>query len=258
MSFVWGAVAIGASGILNAVMSNNASNKAADAQRDAANQANQTQWDMYNQNREDLAPWRAAGTGALGQLTALTGPGGEFTKDFNMSNFVQDPGYQFRMDEGRKALERGASARGNLLGGATQKALTRYGQDYASGEYGNAYNRFMSNRGTRFNQLASLAGIGQTAQSQLGQFGTNTANQVSGNLMNLGGGQSAAYLSQGNALQGATNSLGNAWMQYSMRPQQSSGFSGYQNTTPWGSSLYGSPNGGTEYIPESNIPAGWE
>jgi hypothetical protein len=49
--------------------------------------------------------------------------------------FEADPGYQFRLSEGQKALERSAAARGNVLGAATQKNLTRFGQNLASDEF---------------------------------------------------------------------------------------------------------------------------
>ena len=56
-------------------------------------------------------------------------------------DFRKDPGYQFRMDEGLKAVRRGASAVGGRGSGATLKALQTYGQNMASSEYDKAYNR---------------------------------------------------------------------------------------------------------------------
>ena len=54
---------------------------------------------------------------------------------------ANDPGVQFRMDEGRKALEASAAAKGGLLSGPTLAALQRQGQELSSQEYGNAWNR---------------------------------------------------------------------------------------------------------------------
>ena len=54
---------------------------------------------------------------------------------------ANDPGVQFRMDEGRKALEASAAARGGLLSGGTLAALQRQGQELGSQEYGAAWNR---------------------------------------------------------------------------------------------------------------------
>mgnify|MGYP001066643460 CR=1 FL=1 len=53
-----------------------------------------------------------------------------------------DPGYLFRLSEGQKVLENSAAARGGLLSGQTGKALQQYGQNFASNEFGNIYDRY--------------------------------------------------------------------------------------------------------------------
>lgn len=50
--------------------------------------------------------------------------------------FEADPGYQFRLEQGEKAINRGASARGNVLSGATMQALGNFNSGLASQEYG--------------------------------------------------------------------------------------------------------------------------
>jgi len=210
----WVAVAVVGGSIIGGLINKSASDRASDAQSEAARRANETQLAMYNQNRADTEPWRKAGGGAVGQMSMLTGPGGEFNRSFSMADYQQDPGYAFRLSEGQKALERSASARGNLLGGAGLRAIDRYGQDYASNEYQNAYNRWQQQRTQQFNQLASLAGLGQTSTGQLGQAGSNTANQIGGNMMNLGAGESARALAQGNNWSGAINNGVNNWLNY--------------------------------------------
>lgn len=47
------------------------------------------------------------------------------------------PGYGARLAAGQLSRNRSAAAQGSVLNGGTQKALERYGQDYASNEYGN-------------------------------------------------------------------------------------------------------------------------
>lgn len=59
-----------------------------------------------------------------------------------------DPGFQFRIEQGQKALQGAAASKGSLLSGGTLKALDRYTEDYASGEFGNVYNRALSTFGT--------------------------------------------------------------------------------------------------------------
>jgi len=72
----------------------------------------------------------------------LTRPEQYDRPDFQF-RFQEDPGYQFRLAEGQKAIEGSAAARGQALSGATQKALAQYSGNMASDEYGQAYNRAM-------------------------------------------------------------------------------------------------------------------
>lgn len=53
----------------------------------------------------------------------------------------KEPGYQFRLNQGAKALEQSAAARGLLNTGGTAKDLLQYGQNFASAEYQNVANR---------------------------------------------------------------------------------------------------------------------
>jgi hypothetical protein len=174
-----------------------ATQRAIDAQMQAAREGNATQKYMYDQTRADNQPWRDAGVKALGDLSNP-----DFQKDFTMADFQADPGYQFRMAEGAKALERSAAARGSLMGGGFAKAISRYGQDVASQEYGNAYNRFNADRDRRFNRLGTLAGIGQTAQGQNAQAGQNYANNVSQTQIGMGNAIASAQMGQANRMSG--------------------------------------------------------
>lgn len=177
---------------------------ARDAQEGAMREANALQGHMYEQNRTDNAPWRAAGIQGLSQIT---GNLNDYTKDFSASDFQQDPGYQFRLSEGQKALERAAGAKGGMDSGATMKSLSNYNQGMASQEYQGAYDRFNTNRTQRFNRLASLSGIGQTAQGQTNTAGQNYGNQVSTNLINQGNNNAEAITAQGNMRRNYANNL---------------------------------------------------
>jgi hypothetical protein len=82
----------------------------------------------------------------------FTGP--KFTETFKAPDAAalqQEPGYQARLDAGQRALERSAAAKGTLLTGGTQQDLNQYAQDYASNEYGNAYNRALTGFQTDYN-----------------------------------------------------------------------------------------------------------
>ena len=179
----WVAGAVIGSSLIGA----NAASGAASTQTAAANRAADLQNQQFQQTREDLAPYRAAGQTALNALTPLA----TNYQKFGMSQFQQDPGYGFRLAEGQKALDRSAAARGGLISGGALRAAQRYGQDMGSQEYMNAFNRYQTERNAQLNPLQSLAGVGQTTNTQLGQFGAANAANV-GNLLTGGAAASAA------------------------------------------------------------------
>lgn len=193
----WMALAIGGSALLGA----SAAKSAASTQAAAADRAAELQNQQFQQTREDLAPYRAAGQTALNALTPLA----TNYQKFGMDQFQQDPGYAFRLSEGQKALDRQAAARGGLISGGALKAAQRYGQDMGSQEYMNAFNRYQTERNAQLNPLQSLAGVGQTTTNQLGQFGAANAANV-GNLMT--GGAAAQAAGQVGAANAATGGLG--------------------------------------------------
>lgn len=136
---------------------------------------------------------------------------GKYARDFGMADFQQDPGYAFRLSEGLKALDRQSAARGGLMSGAALKGATRYGQEMGSQEYGNAFNRYQTNRANQLNPLGSLMQSGQSAAnnqaSAAGTYGTNA-----GNLM-MQGGQSiaAGQLGAGNTWNNALGAASSAY-----------------------------------------------
>jgi hypothetical protein len=164
---------------------------------------------QYDQNREDLAPYRTAGSTAIGQLSAGTVNGGDFNRDFTLDDFVKDPGYQFRMNEGSRALQGANAATLGVQNGRTMRELTRYGQDYGSGEYSNAYNRFNADRNTRFNRLATIAGVGQTATNTGVAAGTANSNSVADLTLDRANAQAAGRVGQANAYGQGLESLAN-------------------------------------------------
>jgi len=105
---------------------------------------------------------------------------------FSMDDFEADPGYQFRLDQGNKALQNAAAATGNLNSGRALKDAIGYNSGMASQEYGNAYNRFNNDQTNQFNRLATITGIGQSSASALAGVGQNYANQVGNNLIGAG------------------------------------------------------------------------
>jgi hypothetical protein len=197
--------------VVSSAIGANAAGNAASTQANAANNAAELQNQQYLRTREDQAPYREAGYNALGRMQNMAGnvPG---AFRFGAADFQQDPGYQFRMDQGMKAIERSAAARGGLLSGNTGGALQNFGQGLASQEYQNAYNRALTGYNTGvasenqlYNRQAALAGIGQTATNFVGNAGAANAANV-GNLMtSSAAAQAAGGVGAANAITGGVN-----------------------------------------------------
>lgn len=155
----------------------------------------------------------AALNGAVDNYLANQGTPDDFgflTERFDNSKFEQDPGYQFRLEEGQKAVERAMAAQGKTLDPRALKAMTEYTQGYASNEYGNAYNRFNNDQTNLYNRLAGISGLGQTASAQMQQAGQNYANQASEAGFNLANAQMANQKSGGGSLFGDLANIGSA------------------------------------------------
>lgn len=92
-------------------------------------------------------------------------------------NYItQRPGYQFRYNEGLRALNRLMAKKGMLNSGNRMIEVMRYGQGLASTEYGNEYKR-----------LAELAGARLGGASAAGQLYGNLSMKSGANRMNAPG-----------------------------------------------------------------------
>lgn len=186
------------------------------AQMLAAQQAAQALQQSQKQAEVAYQPYQQFGTEATNRLATLMGlrPGvdsGALMQQPTIAELQMDPGYAFREQQGMQAVNRSAAAAAGLQSGSALKAAQRFGQDLASQEYGNAYNRFMQNRQ---NQIGLLTGGTQTgfgAAQGLGNAaigtGTNLAN-VYGNLgQGLGQGYADAGAARASSYMAPTNML---------------------------------------------------
>lgn len=198
--------------VVGGLIGADATRSAANKQADAAREATALQRYIFDTARGDQAPYREAGVDALARL-----------RDFNDQplravDVMGEPGYQFGLQQGLDNIQNSAAARGGLYSGAALKGLTRYANDYATTKYGDAWNRLQNDTTGRWNRLASLAGIGQTATNQTQQAGQNYANQAGAIGMSNANAQGAAGLANaniwGNALNGVISAGGrNNWWQ---------------------------------------------
>ena len=200
-----GAAAVGAAG---SAYASKQSGKAAQTQAASADRASQIQQENFEQTRQDLAPYKQAGDSSLSQLMGQMTPDGYFNQTYTGQDIYSDPSYQFRLQQGQDAIQSGAAAQGGLLSGATLKALQNYGQESASQEYGNAYNRFNADQTNRYNRLSNLVGIGQNAAAQVGNAGAQTAQAVANNTMAGANSIAAGQIGSANAWTNGAQQLG--------------------------------------------------
>jgi len=159
---------------------------AGEAQRGAAGDVNQLAAQIYRDSRRDQKPYRRLGQAALNQLQGVYIDG---TQDYK-----QSPGYQFRFDEGVKAVNRGGASRGMQLSGRGQKELTRFGQGIAAADYND-----------NFNRLSSAAGTGQTATNATQSAGSQYGQLASGALYNAGNARASSYAGAGSGINSGIN-----------------------------------------------------
>ena len=226
-----------------AAISSKASKKAAATQERASDKATVSARETLDKQIALQEPFRQAGLTAQDQIMQYLGIGGDknapgygslaksFDELYGGDKFQQDPSYQFRVDEGVKALDRSAAARGMLESGATLKGLTRFGQREGSQEYQNAFNRFQVERAARLNPLQSLMGSGQSATNVMtgstGQFGQNEQ----ANIYNAGQARASGYIGSANAL---TNALGQIAGYASAAPMNNAIMGYYNRNAPGG------------------------
>jgi hypothetical protein len=225
------ALVSGAGNVVSGVIGANAAEKAAQTQADAAVKAAQLQQEMFNTINAQGAPYRAAGYNALNQIGGML-PGqyskydatgkligtdtgtGYFTQQYGPEQFAKDidPGYAFRLQQGQMANQRASNLAGGLIGGNAMRGMQDYTQGMASQEFGNAFNRFQTQRGNIYNTLAGIAGIGQTAQGQANQMAQSNATAQGQLGVGAAAAQAAGQIGQANAYGGAATGAGNAYL----------------------------------------------
>lgn len=145
-----------------------------------AGQQNMGEWqDMYRQIREDFAPWRDLGQWATAELGRKTRSGALELPRFappSAEEARRTPGYQFRQQEGTKALDRRINAGGMHFSGAAIKAGQRYSQNVASNEYDKVFSRAVGEYEMDINNRLNDRGL-MTNLAQMGVGATQgTAN----------------------------------------------------------------------------------
>lgn len=183
--------------VFSAIIGANASKKAARAQENASNKALALQKEQFDQTRADLAPYRAVGAPALTAYMNSIGLGGEAGKASSLSMFRDtNPGYNFQLQEGTRARDYSAAARGALGSGGYAKELTAFGQGLADSTYGTWQDR-----------LNGLVTTGQNAAAQTGTFAQNYANAGGQLIQDAGNARASGIMGAANAYMGGIGQL---------------------------------------------------
>lgn len=205
------------------------SSEAADAQKNAANQANAEQSAMFNSTQQNLAPYLQLGSQATTSLGTLTGAGGSsplsspllsgipLPPNMTEDQLTQTPGYKFNLSQGLESVQSAAAARGLANSGAALKGAATFATGLADSTYQNQFanyqqqfNNQVTNQTNQFNRLLTLSGQGENAAAGQGTIGQQTAANIGNNLVGAGNAQGASYIAGANgvsnALSGGLNS----------------------------------------------------
>lgn len=207
-----------AAGVVNAGMGSKANRDASRGQQAAADAALALQREQYDQTREDNRMRMQVGDNALSRLAGM----GDFQAPTS-AEVMAEPGYQFGLEQGQANIQNTAAAKGGLYSGNALKALTKFGGDYATGRYNDAYNRSKAASDTQWGRLSSLAGIGQTAQTQVNGAGNAYANNAGNIGQNNANAQGAAGIANANIWGSALNQGVSSYIDYGRRNPNAAG-----------------------------------
>lgn len=223
--------AVVGSAVVGGAISADSSRHAANQQKDAANQANATQQQFYNQTRDDQAPFRQAGNNALGAIQGGFGLGpasggvteGQFNHSFNGNDLKNglSPNYDFMLQQGLGAVNNQNSVTGGLVGGNALKGISDYAQSSASSAYQKAFDNYNTNQTNIYNRLSNLAGLGQTSNGQTTQAGATYAGNIGSAQMAGGAAQAAGIMGGANAISGGLNNAAGSFYASQYMPNRS-------------------------------------
>lgn len=247
---VWAAVGTAAAAVIGGAISADSARSAANKQSDAANNATALQQGIYNDTVQRNAPFVSGGQSAFNALLGrlgLAGADGSAASGYGSLGHVPTaaevmatPGYQFGLTQGQNQLDRLMNARGMSYSGAQLKAAQRYGTDYATTKYDNAFNNLQSGNQQVYNQLMGVSGLGQQSANNTSAYGSQFGTQAGNNMMGAANAQGAAQIANGNAWTNALNQGVSAYQTQQAQPTNTFG-----SSTGWNSGTGGAGSSGT-------------
>lgn len=233
----WFAVGAAAIGAVGSIAGGQAASR---GQQKAADLAAATQRDQYYQQRADNMPALEARNNALAEMQNLAGTYGN--KVPTAQSVMDQPGYAFGLQQGNANIQNNAAAQGGLYSGAVGKALAKYGTDYATSKYQQAFDNMRASQGDAFDRQRSLATGGQAGAAQIGAAGQNYANQTGAYGMANGNNQAEATVGMVNAGLNGLNQGVSAWNNRSTTQPVSTGGNWYSSSADFNAPDYGTPH----------------
>lgn len=188
----------------------NAGKQALTVEEQKAKDAHDFQTGVWDQTQKNQQPYLDLGSSSANHLKDfLANP----FKAPTLEEAKANPGYQFALDTGTQALDRSASARGNLFSGTQGTALQEFGQKLGEQNYDDVYSRAMNDYMTRFNTLfsttqlgenatANTANEGQAAAGNIANIDLTSADQEGRTLQGIGAARASGYVGMSNAISG--------------------------------------------------------
>lgn len=246
----WGFAAAAVGSIAGAAISGSAAKSAAETQAKAAEDAAHLQNDQWQQTQDNLQPYMDLGKSYINPLeSALANP--MLTQRFSApstADAMNAPGYQFTQQQGLKAVQNSAAARGLGVSGAAMKGAASYATGLADSTYNDVFNRALQTFNTNYssaannvNRLQSVVGNGQNAAATNGSLGAAAVGNI-GNTLTSGANASAAgMVGAGNAISSGLSSIGNNALIYGLTQNNAGGASSAPNSAAMtaGSNGYG-------------------
>lgn len=238
------AAAVVGSAVVGAAVSSSASKSAAKTQAAAADNAAGIQSDQWQQTQANLKPYLQLGQSAVNPLLSAMGyyatQNDDGTYNFNGTDSANNPlqqrftaptadqaaatpGYQFTQQQGLKAVQNSAAARGLGTSGAAMKGAAGYATGLADSTYNDVYNRALQTFNTNYssaannaNRLQGLVGNGQNAAATNGSLGAANAGAIGNTLMSGANASASGTVGAANAVSSAAGSLGNSALVYGL------------------------------------------
>lgn len=160
---------------------------------------------QYDKDRPLYDPYIQAGQNSLADIAANRG---FYNQQFGEQDIYSDPSYRFRFNEGLRAAKGALNAAGGYGGGNTLAGLTQYGQQAASQEYQNAYNRFQDSRNQSLNRLLGIANQGQFGVSGAVGLGTHLSDTLGAYRIGRAGARARGTVGLWSGIGGAVGQMG--------------------------------------------------